>query len=380
MNSIKDKPQFIDQGSFGCVYSAPPKCLGKNKTFSNHEIAKVFKKEKYFKEELFFFQNVLNKIDPHNKFTPKYITSCSTNTQSIPAHNSEQCDFDLYNTKQLIMQNAGISLRSYVSEGSLMSKVDLVTVIKSMKNIVDGVHHMHQQNYIHYDIKPLNILYHNGENKGYLIDFSMMMRKNDVYNFKKTNRGLHSYKYYPHELYIIFNAYKNNHNRFQKLEPDSGFNELMEKMFRTKNLFESDLYYYLSRYLDRNIVRTFLLTLKHENRVNSLDRFFKQAKTVIDNQNNSKLTLNEKIFKMTKTFKLQDKIEVFSLGFSFLEIFLRLVRNDVNSYFTRRINIQDYKVFYENLLVLICRSIDSNPINRMSLKEFKAEFTKLTKL
>ena len=68
---------YIAEGSYGCVFSPPLKCLNKKKTTAS-QAGKIFNNRDSMEEEKELAEKI-NKIDPKGKWTVPYYGSCFAN-------------------------------------------------------------------------------------------------------------------------------------------------------------------------------------------------------------------------------------------------------------------------------------------------------------
>jgi serine/threonine protein kinase len=207
---------FIASGSFGCVFGPPLKCDNNvAKSQKTRLISKVFNDDSDFKDEK-DIQKKIEKIDPEHKFTIPYYGDCTVTKirKSNAADKCEHIDMDTKKTyKQLLYQFGGKDFVDFMGsrKGSIASFKKILIpfhpVIKGLKIISD-------QNMVHLDIKPDNILHY--KNSVFLIDFGLMMEKNKVFNQKHILD--HDYPFYPPEFKMY--VYKNN-----------SFNKFFERFF-----------------------------------------------------------------------------------------------------------------------------------------------------
>ncbi|KAL4455118.1 hypothetical protein ABPG74_006500 [Tetrahymena malaccensis] len=87
----------------------------------------------------------------------------------------------------------GTNLQSYLSENCQSNKMDEITVLSIIQQILKGLCSLHRRNICHFDIKPDNIIYNLNNGKIKIIDFSSS-RKSYPNQKLLTNIGTLNYK------------------------------------------------------------------------------------------------------------------------------------------------------------------------------------------
>eukprot|EP01084_Bolivina_argentea_P304967 526775_1 len=161
-----------EPGTFGMAYKCHKK-TDKNKT--SYAVKKIIKTKYYFdKNALNVLENMKNEIKILNMLTKnEYICSL----------------FEVYEDRNYLYL-----LLDYLSGGELLTKIedeDGLTEIYSvsiLKQILSAINYMHQNNIVHLDLKPDNILFVTSQQiKIKIIDFGeakVMKSKNDKINVK----------------------------------------------------------------------------------------------------------------------------------------------------------------------------------------------------
>jgi len=205
---------FIDSGSYGCVVTPPhftddSKIVIEYKNKKENDIGKIFKLNlKSFEEELSILQMV-NTIDPRNKFTPKLKGALILNGSSITDIQTKQCLIDTKSSKmkqqygEIIQENGGIRI------DQMINKITYVNFLKMFLTFINGMKKMQKQGYVHQDIKPNNVLINEFENKISLIDFGLMNHNTDIYDIKNKRLKYKEYRFYPPEYFIAWLFLKN---------------------------------------------------------------------------------------------------------------------------------------------------------------------------
>jgi serine/threonine protein kinase len=207
--------KLIDSGAYGCVITPP---VSENifiiKEYiayterDNNDVGKVFKKgSKDFVTELRILQKIKS-IDPTGKFTIKLkgaqkisgdvfrtlppVLQCLNKKTRIPRNTFYQ----------IVLEYGGIKVNAKYS-------LSFSTFIKFFKTFLEGIMILQNNNLVHRDIKPDNILI--SPNKINLIDFGLSCSFDEVYTPKSLHILSFQYPYYPPEFYIanIMIQYRN---------------------------------------------------------------------------------------------------------------------------------------------------------------------------
>lgn len=186
----KKTPKYLNQGTYGCIYSPPFDCSDQV-DYKSTNVGKVFKKPNNGEENLTKF---VEKVDPDSLFTVKYRGSCKVKEQIVG-----QCGFSK-NTQQLIYENGGLDLLQIA--GSNKHNVALfLKMFRSLLPVLQGIQKLNiDENILHHDIKPANITFK--KSKMFLIDFGIAQNINQIYNMAWNTRLAH-FKTFDYRIYPI---------------------------------------------------------------------------------------------------------------------------------------------------------------------------------
>ena len=180
-------PQLIGDGSFGCVYLPYIPCDNKHKNnlpTDGSFVGKIFKTVPAYVDEN-AMNNAVKRIDPNNNYFITQERSCRVSRNKIPRGTCTSLKAGEHIDWQIIMKNGGKRLKTYMN-GRTFTNGEIATL---MKNVFKGVKCLIDNNYIHQDIKPENIVVFNGIAK--IIDFGWLISKADFY----TKNSLFNRKY-----------------------------------------------------------------------------------------------------------------------------------------------------------------------------------------
>jgi serine/threonine protein kinase len=117
--------------------------------------------------------------------------------------------------KQMIFKYGGVDLtRVMDSWTTAYSHLSFDDFLYMLPPVLLGITKMFQQNFIHLDIKPANVLYDDEAKKLYLIDFGLLSSPKQI----KSESGVlsHTYMYYPPEFkFLNYKQQRRSLNRDQ---------------------------------------------------------------------------------------------------------------------------------------------------------------------
>lgn len=330
---------YIAEGSYGCVFSPPLKCLNNKKTTSS-QAGKIFYSKDSMKEEKELAEKI-NKIDPNGKWTIPYYGSCFINVKETrQTDNIDKCNKyskHIPITEQLIYKNGGIDLNHFTNNFEFFkNNVFIDDLIPLFYNLLKGLKSLNERQIAHCDIKPPNMLYDFNEFKLYIIDFGLTTPYNDISSFSNYNMLNHIYPYYPPEFKIYVQLIIHN-------KTNVNINDILENYTRYLPRGFLD---FMSKYIDIPLqIKQFAL----------------------------KCQKNKEVFKHKFKTEYVSKIDVFSLGMTFIEIFYRL---SIKS----QIKLKD-KTFFDNFMKLVIVPMISMDANQRydSIKAYNSLKTLLKK-
>lgn len=314
--------EFIGSGTYGCVISPPyyeknniAKVYVKYSHQESNDVGKLFKSYKYFINELETIQQVI-KLDPHSNFTIKMkgavvydklliendaILECLSYTDNENSDDDDSEVDDDFKSSDSDLANDLLAAISSRAKSNRKSKKDLkkdsneskakeaspnwgqiifedggvqvnkmfeITYedcLQKFEVFLKGMIKLQENNYVHQDIKPANVLI--SPSKISLIDFGLSMKTDEIYD--KNNYKLLSYskyKYYPPEYAIVSIMMKNHWNTFSnisdiqaKLDNHDGF---FNKSFfinnnKTEIKFRKGIIKFFNEIKKRNITKIY---------------------------------------------------------------------------------------------------------------------------
>ena len=104
MARIKKGGKYIAEGSYGCVFGAPPlKCKNENTRKNNSYISKL---QNVNPTQIEYLEDKeWRNIDPHNKFSLTPTKLCDYNNSNVkPTNEMDKCSVKYISNKQLFSQ------------------------------------------------------------------------------------------------------------------------------------------------------------------------------------------------------------------------------------------------------------------------------------
>lgn len=321
--------KFVASGTYGCTFYPHLKCQdlpNKKKT-----IGKVFASEEDVTEENNIMKSVKSKLDPTNEFTVPFYGKCKVHyiretdeaglCPVVKANN-------LRDTYQLLYAYAGQPLSKKLRKNGTIN--GFLKLLPAFVPIFEGLQKMNSLKWVHFDIKPDNMLLLRG--KLYLIDFGIVTPETEVYRKNNINRLINDYTWYPPEFKAFFFKQNTDYDRLFKRVMDN---------FQGSN----------------SEIATSLTTVLKANYRNDFHVFF-----------NDNLPKKEYI-------KFASKVDVYSLGMILFKLYLwsglqqKIYKGRTNKVEIRRM-----------LLSLITKMIHFDPRKRATASEANDEFNKIIEL
>lgn len=286
--SSKQGGSLLGQGAYGCVFGPALACKSQDKKLREENktkdtVSKVFSQHrKSDMEEEVRITKIINDIDPASEFTIKYYGACDIDFRKVGMPTVKDCrsvDLSQYkkenrsHVQQIIYANGGIDMHAFCTSYAVKHSVMFDDIIVMVLPIMRGIATMNRKNWIHFDIKPPNMLYNDKEKRMYLIDFGLTRNATDASANLPGLEYLLSwpYLYYPPEFRIMsrilkgkdvigadmdfFTDLKKSYGTLARIgidEHDSGLRRMMDaarknpaafrEAFAQKYLYKVDVY------------------------------------------------------------------------------------------------------------------------------------------
>lgn len=320
---MSKKRNVIGEGSFGCVHKPSIQCKTIPKPgFDYRDYVSKIMKNKNAHDELNEFVTI-GAMDPENEYHLGTPILCSPDLAEINVKQdiakckhidvTQVTDYP-DNYKLLILKYGGPDLKSFCIEHieqylkkNKQNQTDIFWL--EVHNLLKGLKFFKDNDIIHNDLKPQNILFNTKTGKLKYIDFGLMRTKQEVINSSKTNtNGLGIYHWsFPFDCGLMnkdnYDKYYNSNkikrefwkNEFTKLLVDNSGNNSLDLPINKPKAFKI-LFTYLSP------------TFKEPTdsiQYGYINSFFDGFDEIIKNENYNKALLHT-----------VDSIDVFGLGFS----------------------------------------------------------------
>lgn len=210
---------LLGEGSFGCVFQPKIPCESKEKKFESKakkiskkkEVSKIFVNKDDFDMEM-EKSKMAAKVNPKGDLMLLPTSSCTTSNATVSKSSTviNECDAlvqSVYNkSKKLYQMNmpyGGERVDKYLKKIPKTRK----QFLEDMMPVFEAVVKLQDANICHQDIKPSNMLYTpNGD--VILIDYSLMIPINKVYDVENLSVLKHNYLPYPPEYKMFQLFYK----------------------------------------------------------------------------------------------------------------------------------------------------------------------------
>lgn len=294
--------KVVGEGTYGCVHNPSLKCKYKKNIDYTDKISKVM--TKYHADQELKEYKKIDSVDIHKDFflgKPEYCLPKNTNSnmKAIDKCNNFEST-EINNYKLLILKDGGINLDEFGKNIEKLKKTTENT--KKMEKfwieahrLLYGLREMLENDIIHHDIKPHNIVYNQEKNRINLIDFGLMDKISNIKeNCQISKHSLaNPWWYFPFEI-IFLN--KSNFIQIANMSESKKIN-FIKKIYRTnwKDINVHQKWFYEKVDID---------TFKSKNH----DNFGKTFSEV--NNNNYEKLLNKSL----ETF------DIYGLGLSYIHI------------------------------------------------------------
>lgn len=358
----KNEPAVIGEGSYGCVHRPSLEC-NKGKIDYKNKVSKVL--EKIDAKQELKEHSVIKKLDPDENFYLGEPYSCDIKDTEKNKKSIKKCKSNKYilhglkDLSLLVIKDGGQNLEEFANSMSekkatkqnkdIMEKfwIEGLRLLYGIKLLIDN-------NTIHHDLKPQNVVYNVTTNSMKLIDFGFMTNKNQILSLSKKSKNFFSdfHWSFPPELYF-YN--KNNYMSFCKkteAEKTEYFNTLIEEIKEKKHSkFSSAMRTFFYFVIDQSI--------KENMYSNKIDYFIENLNELLIQNINDKREYSHFLKDSIVT------IDIYGIGIAYLYIlnktkhlvcttvhnkFEELFMSMVCPNYLERPNINTILIHYKNIL------------------------------
>lgn len=360
MSALKDHV-IIGEGSYGCIHKPSLKC-DKEKINYTNKVSKVFTKQNALDEYKNFEK--INDIDKKEMYHTKPTTLCDVKDTNKNKNAISKCNnYSIYSKalskidelKLLVIDDNGINLEEYVSELKKMpinktSTKKVQSLFIEMYTTIKGVQLFIENDIVHQDLKPSNLMYDKKKDKIWFIDFGLMDKISTRIDLSKKSKNSYGTCHWSYP----FEASMYNANKYNSASEKKIFSFILKYFYGGYTIDEAQVS--IRDECARRIehIKTFLSFINY-NAVH-LNKYFHFMKEEILTD---KMEYSHFIETSYKTF------DIYGLGITFLyilhnlskyiteeqsaiwgQLFARMVEPDVN----KRIQIYDLLHEYEEKL------------------------------
>lgn len=207
----------IGEGTYGCVHKPPMKCL--NKTRRNKDNVSKLMTELNAKKEMKEFKLIGLADKDKNVYLGKPSTCKAdrvlSNLQSISKCTGGFISEDIDKYSLLMMKYGGQNLQQFGDEVLTWRKTDencdkIELFWLECIRLFYGLTLFYDNDIVHHDLKPQNIVYDQHTNRVNYIDFGFMTKKSTI--IKLAEKSLYEWGDYPHWSFPMENIYWNKRN------------------------------------------------------------------------------------------------------------------------------------------------------------------------
>ena len=277
-------PVVIGEGGYGCVHKPSLQCA-KNKDLQKRpvdykdKISKIMKKENALTELKEY--EIISRLDPQKQYYLGKPTACAVSNSNETAKSIRKCTNTyqsftrLNDTLLLLLKYGGKDLKNFGD--SFRSLPDIQVKEKAehfwieAHRLLKGLKLFQENQMVHHDLKPHNIVYDEDKRLVSFIDFGLMNRKNDIieysvkskntlgvnhwsfpfdstfynkntFDYLKGKSPLENYKNFVYNIDIFGDEFKNMNIQVKNIQDNKELQKFMKKMKNRHNQNNSTSY------------------------------------------------------------------------------------------------------------------------------------------
>jgi len=267
-NILTQKYKTLGNGNYGLVISPAVNISSFwEQVFKNtsNEIGKIYKicNGKSYIEEVLYEYNILKyimQIENYNTFTVSMNSVCCFKLIDYikDEYILEKLNYDKEINKDIVVYQISFDYGGK-SINKITNSMSFIDSINMLIKFYKGIKTLHDNNIIHRDIKPTNVLYDPIQKKLNIIDFGLYCFTDEVYNLEISDYLLKDmYMYHPPEFYLYYYLKSKNikqfNHQFDKeyknvfLNPSIKLHEYYNKHFHEYNKNQDE--YNIDQYIE----------------------------------------------------------------------------------------------------------------------------------
>lgn len=195
---LTDPPEYVSEGTFGCVLRNVPKCPDAKNPKNKKYVSKIFSSSADANTEIEKYALMRDTLDATNKFTIENLGVCDIpdferfkkrgdvhKCKKLIARYDKKKDYMKKQTKnehviprmyQVMIEDAGVDLFAIMHDRATRFTFELI--FAKLDPVFKGLVDMNARGYAHCDVKTDNIMFDRNEMK--LIDYGLVTKKADV--------------------------------------------------------------------------------------------------------------------------------------------------------------------------------------------------------
>ena len=179
----------IGEGSYGCIHRPSLVCGDVNVKSYRNRVSKVLLEKNAQKE--FDEYETISRMDPHKKYHLGTPIMCKPKKIKYNTDALHKCETKYLqdNVALLVMKDGGKSIDECTKEIIMKSRQhpaaaieEIKDILRSLRVLFEGLGEFENQNILHCDLKPQNVVYDSTKKKSYFIDFGLMQSSLDFLN------------------------------------------------------------------------------------------------------------------------------------------------------------------------------------------------------
>jgi serine/threonine protein kinase len=212
-------PKVIGEGTYGCVHKPALKCKGK-RNIRNKISKTMLTRDAIMEVSEYSIMSNTDKLNLYHLGKPILcaVDHIQPNIDAIQQCSKMQNFININDVSLLIMNDGGNNLTQFSEKMKNEPKNSANTEIMEhfwldMHNILMGLQLLNDNDIVHHDLKPQNIVYNTKTREMKMIDFGLMTKKSHIKSLAETSRYPYNFIHWSFPFEFIFY----NKNRYERV-------------------------------------------------------------------------------------------------------------------------------------------------------------------